>query len=104
MKNYHLTPYEQETIISWNNEEDTACVYTYDQRIGKRLRELSRKHPDVFVLKDRGAQRCVTFEMPKKLISIRQPYDEGRRKEQSIREKERVRKRGYVISRTEDQV
>lgn len=27
MKNYHLSPAEQETIICWDNELDTADIY-----------------------------------------------------------------------------
>ena len=33
MRNYHLSPAEQETIICWDNELDTADIYTHDRRI-----------------------------------------------------------------------
>ncbi|MEE8886133.1 MAG: immunoglobulin [Eubacteriales bacterium] len=61
MKNYHLTPSEQETIINWDNELDTASIYTHDRRIGKRLLELSRKYPDEFVFQEKGCQHFYAF-------------------------------------------
>ena len=33
MKRYRYTLSEQETIINWDNELDTASVYTFDRRI-----------------------------------------------------------------------
>ena len=32
-RRYHLTLAEQETVILWDNELDTASVYTHDQRL-----------------------------------------------------------------------
>jgi hypothetical protein len=54
MKRYRYTLSEQETIINWDNELDTASVYTFDRRIGKKLKELSQKYPDQFILLEKG--------------------------------------------------
>lgn len=78
----HLTLAEQETIILWDNELDTASVYTHDQRLSNKLRELAKKYPDQFRLKERGFHRSVTYEVPKRCISIRPPYSEARRQQQ----------------------
>lgn len=43
-----LTPYEMETIINYNQEDDTASVYTYDQKLKDKLMELSARFPDKF--------------------------------------------------------
>jgi hypothetical protein len=102
MKNYHLSPTEQETIINWDNELDTASIYTHDQRLGKRLLELSRKYPDLFILEEKGCQHCVIFTVPKKYISIRQPYGEERRRRQSELARERVKLYGSPFERKED--
>lgn len=91
MRNYHLSPAEQETIICWDNELDTADIYTHDRRIGKRLLALSIKYPDLFILQEKGLQNCLRFTVPKSSISIRQPYSEERRQQQSITAKERVK-------------
>ena len=44
-----LTLAEQETIILWDNELDIASVYTHDQRIANKLKELAKKYPDQFL-------------------------------------------------------
>ena len=37
---YKLTKAEQETVINFDNELDTASIYTHDSRLIKKLREL----------------------------------------------------------------
>ena len=41
-----LTPYERETIILYNEAEDTASVYTHDHRLIDKLKQLHAKYPD----------------------------------------------------------
>lgn len=84
MKKYHLTLAEQETIINWDNELDEATVYTFDQRIANKLKALSAKYPELFVLLDKGPQRSVTYRVPKRCIGIRPPYSDMRRKQQAV--------------------
>ena len=79
---YHLTLAEQETTINWDNELDTASIYTHDARLIRRLKELSEKYPAVFVLERKGPEKAVTYRLPKSLITIRLPYDEERRQRQ----------------------
>lgn len=102
MKNFHLSPAEQETIISWDNELDTAEIYTHDRRIGKRLLELSIKYPDLFILQEKGCQNCLRFTIPKQVITIRQPYSEERRKKQSREAKERALRLGSPFAGTKE--
>lgn len=45
-RRYHLTLAEQETVILWDNELNTASVYTHDQRLINKLKALSEKYPD----------------------------------------------------------
>ena len=74
-RRYHLTLAEQETVILWDNELDTASVYTHDQRLINKLKALSDKYPAQYRLERRG---------------IRPPYGEGRRQ----RDIENARKNG----------
>lgn len=39
---YKLTKAEQETVINFDNELDTASIYTHDSRLIKKLRELRK--------------------------------------------------------------
>lgn len=40
-----LTKYEQETIILYNQAEDTASIYTHDADLKRRLTKYSKQHP-----------------------------------------------------------
>ena len=84
-----LTPYERETVILYNEAEDTASVYTYDAKLLTKLRRLSQKYPDL-IRPDKRDNR--TFIVPKRCVSIREPYSEARRKADSERAKAAGRK------------
>ena len=45
MTNMTLTKYEKETIILFNEGEDTAHIQTYNAGLRKRLAAFSKKHP-----------------------------------------------------------
>ena len=83
MKRYHYTLAEQETIINWDNELDEATVYTFDRRLISKLKTLSEKYPEHYVLLEKGPQRSVTYRVPKCCIGIRPPYSDMRRKQQA---------------------
>lgn len=70
-----LSLYEQETIILYNQAEATAEVYTHDPRLLEKLRRLAEKCPDQIVKKDRQ-----TFLVPKRGVSVREPYSPARRR------------------------
>ena len=38
-----LSKYEKETIINWNEAEDTVSIYTFKADLKRRLAEFSRK-------------------------------------------------------------
>lgn len=78
--------YEQETIILYNQAETTAEVYTHDTRLLKKLRRLADKYPDQIVKMDQQ-----TFTVPKRCVSIREPFSAERRRAAS----ERARAAGY---------
>lgn len=80
-----LSLYEQETIILYNQAE-AAEVYTHDPRLLEKLRRLAEKYPDQIVKKDRQ-----TFTVPKRCVSVREPYSDERRKAAS----ERAKAAGY---------
>ena len=51
----NLTKYERETIILFNEAEDTAEVSTYNRRLQHRLDHLVKEHPDEVKQTKRGA-------------------------------------------------
>ena len=81
-----LSLYEQETIILYNQAEATAEVYTHDPKLLEKLRRLAVKYPEQIVKKERQ-----TFTVPKRCVSVREPYRNQRRKAAS----ERAKAAGY---------
>lgn len=82
-----LSKYEQETIICYNEEEATASVYTHNNQLIKKLKRLAEKYPDK-VKPERPEHRgAVSYLVPKRCISVREPYSERRREADSIRAK-----------------
>lgn len=87
-----LTKYEQETIINYNEDEDTASVYTYDKKLQRKLKNLSLKYPDKIVLERTCPHGAEEFTVPKRCVSIREPYSDARRAAAS----ERAKKTGIL--------
>ena len=87
-----LTKYEKETVILFNEGEDTAHIQTYNAGLRKRLEAFSKKHPDLYRLEKPFAQGGVIYVLDKSRPSIRlqAPYSEERRRKAS----ENAKKRG----------
>lgn len=79
-----MTRYEQETIICYNEEETTASVYTYNNRLAAKLKRLSEKYPDKVRPEREERRGAVSFVVPKSCISVREPYSDERRVAASI--------------------
>ena len=75
-----LSKYEKETIINWNEAEDTASIYTFNADLKRRLAEFSRKYHQLCWLERSTTEGSVTYVMDKSRLSIRlvPPYSEER--------------------------
>ena len=82
----NLSPYEQETIILYNQGETAADVETYDPKLLKKLNRLATKYPEL--IQKTGERR---FLIPKRCVSVREPYSTEHRKASS----ERAKAAGY---------
>ena len=80
-----LSKYEKETIILFNEGEDTASIYTYNAGLKKRLAAFSRKYPDLCRLERTHTQGGLSYILDKSRLSVRlhPPYSEERRKKAS---------------------
>ena len=65
-----LTKYEKETIILFNEGEDTANIYTYNASLRKRLALFSKKHPDLCKLEKSHEQGGVTYLLNKSATAV----------------------------------
>ncbi len=82
-----LSLYEQETIILYNQaEEPPPRSIPVTRGCWKSCGGWRRKYPDQIVKKDRQ-----TFMVPKRCVSVREPYSAERRKAAS----ERAKAAGY---------
>ena len=81
-----LSLYEQETIILYNQAESTAEVETYDPKLLEKLNRLAEKYPEH--VQKTGERR---FTVPKRCVSVREPYSMERRRAAS----ERAKAAGY---------
>ena len=77
---------ERKTILLYNQAEPMAEVYTHDPRLMEKLELLAKKHPDQITRKD-----AHNFTVPKRCVSVREPYSAERRKAAS----ERAKAAGY---------
>lgn len=85
-RSYAPTRYEQETVITFNEAEAAASVYTHNRKLRRKLLQVAEQQPNkVIVLKQ--DERSAEFLIPKSCISVRVPYSEERRKADSQRER-----------------
>ena len=67
-----LSRLEMETIITFNEAETEAEVFTHNKAMKKRLSGLCKKHPDEFRIKFTD-DTASAFIVPKKRITISAP-------------------------------
>lgn len=72
-----LSKLEQETIILFNEAEDTATVYTHNDKLIKQLDAMCIKHPEMCGFKnycENQNTKPKTYNLSKKLIRVKNPY------------------------------
>jgi hypothetical protein len=80
-----LTKYEKETIVLFNEGEDTAHIQTYNAGLRNRLAAFSKRYPDLCRLEKNMEQGGVSYVLDKSRLSIRlqPPMSEERRQKAS---------------------
>lgn len=78
MKNMTLTKYEKETIILFNESEDTAHIQTYNAGLRNQLAVFSKKHIDLCRLEKSFAPGGVIYVLDKSRWSIRLKHHTAR--------------------------
>ena len=97
-----LSKYEKETIINWNEAEDTASIYTFNADLKRRLAEFSRKYPQLCRLEHSTTEGSVTYVMDKSRLSIWlvPPYSE----ERLAAARECAKEHGFQVIQTEEKI
>lgn len=68
-----LSRTEQETIISFNEEEQTANVYTFNGSLKRKLAGLAEERPEECRLKLRKDYGLEEYTIPKKWVRVTPP-------------------------------
>ena len=69
-----LSRYEQETLINFNEGEDTCSVYTHNRSLRRRLEQLAQEHPEKCrLLQVTHWDQAVEYYVPKSWIRINPP-------------------------------
>ena len=83
MKKRNVPKEERETILLFNEAEDTATIYTFNTDLKRRLAKFADSHSDLCRMTvDDPEYGSVTYEIQKSRVSIRliAPYSVERRK------------------------
>lgn len=94
-----LTKFEKETIILFNEDKDTANIYTFNADLKRRLAGFAKKYPQLCKLEKTSHAGSVSYVMDKSRLSVRllPPMSEERRRKAS----EYAKKHGFQNSQTE---
>ena len=65
-----LTNFERETIITFNEAETDCEVYTYNQKLIRKLTERCESHPNLYQKVSEDKFGGCTFTFPKTLLTI----------------------------------
>lgn len=66
-----LTKLEKETIVNFNEAENTAQIYTFNAALKQRLFSYSKQNPELCQLIRQDANGSVTYSVEKSRLSIR---------------------------------
>lgn len=98
---YRLSNSERETIINYNETEDTASVYTCNKALRRRLEQLAQEWPSdcrLCLFRSSLEGQAVENSIPKSWIRIRPPRQVSAAQRQAI-EKARFAKKNACARR-----
>ena len=75
-----LSKLEMETVILYNEEENTASVYTHNTKLMEKLERLAQKYPSLIYPEKQLENGAATYIVPKRCVCIREPFSDARRK------------------------
>lgn len=82
-----LTKYERETIILYNEEESTASVCTYNERLRNKLADFASKSDECCLVKE--GDGYAEYTIPKSWVKINMPRQYSDEQRQKMAERAR---------------
>jgi hypothetical protein len=86
---------ERETIINFNEAEPNASIWTASEPMFRKLLKLGYEPIE-------GSDRSATFEVPKRLVSVRKPRKITQAHRTRLAEKARSMRGGTVITEAKE--
>lgn len=77
-ENTHCHLMSAETIMDFNEEEETASIYTCSRSLMRKMDRLCVEFPELYTLKRRD-EYSKTYEVPKRYFRIDKPQPTGLR-------------------------
>lgn len=68
-----LTNYEKESVINFNEADQTASIYTHNAALIRQLTQLCGSHPEQVRRTGDNGYGGLTFELPKKWLKVSPP-------------------------------
>ena len=84
-----LSPVEQETIILFNDEEQTATVETCNKAWKNKMRAICAQNAECFLIS--ADERCERYLIPKKWVKVRVPKKLSEEQRQKMQKTARER-------------
>lgn len=81
----HLSNYEKETVINFNEEEQTALIYTYNKRLRKRLSDFTSRDNGCCLVKE--TEDYSEYKVPKSWIKVNPPRQYSAEERQKLAER-----------------
>ena len=80
-----LSMVERETIILFNEGEADAEVYTFNEKLKRKLEQAASRHPEIYQLKKADEHGGMTYVFPKKWLDVRfrEPISDAESKRRS---------------------
>lgn len=85
-----ITNLEKETIVSFNEAESTAEIYTHNIKIINKIMKMQASHPEEYQVKVNPQDGGVTCVLPKRRLSLH--FKKPRSEEQIKKTKLRMQK------------
>ena len=95
MAEYKITKPEMETVITFNEYDENAIVFTYNKRLISRLNKLIEDGETSVKMNRINSEyddKSMTYEVPKKWIKVNPPRKVNLTEEQRAARSERMRK------------
>lgn len=77
MKKNFIPLIERETIITYNEAENIANVYTMNRKLSRKLSDMAQEYPSLVKFVRTYPDGALEYELPKRSIAVNRPRTKG---------------------------